>query len=54
MPVAGEYVLRPATVASAGRPRWVIIPLLADAKSRGHAAASMYFGGKPPLALLGR
>jgi hypothetical protein len=32
----------------------VIIPFLAAAKSRGHAAASMCFGGKPPLALLGR
>lgn len=32
----------------------VITPFLADAKSRDHAAASMCFGGKPPLALLGR
>ncbi len=32
----------------------VIIPFLTDAKSRGHAAASIRLGGKPPLALLGR
>jgi hypothetical protein len=34
--------------------RRVIIPFLTDVKSRVHAAASMCFGGKPPLALLGR
>ena len=32
----------------------VITPFLTDVKSRVHAAASMCFGGKPPLALLGR
>ncbi len=32
----------------------VIIPFLADAKSRDYAATSIRFGGKPPLALLGR
>ncbi len=32
----------------------VIIPFLTDAKSRCHAAISTCFGGKPPLALLGR
>jgi len=32
----------------------VIIPFLTDAKSRGYAAASIRFGGKPPFALLGR
>ncbi len=32
----------------------VIIPFLTAAKSRCHAAFSMCFGGKPPLALLGR
>ena len=32
----------------------VIIPFLAVAKSRCHAAFSICFGGKPPLALLGR
>jgi hypothetical protein len=32
----------------------VIIPFLTNIKSRCHAAASILFGGKPPLALLGR
>ncbi len=32
----------------------VIIPFLTDAKNRCHAAISILFGGKPPLALLGR
>jgi hypothetical protein len=32
----------------------VIIPFLAIAKSRGHAATSIRLDGKPPLALLGR
>jgi hypothetical protein len=32
----------------------VISLFLIDAKSRSHAAASIRFGGKPPLALLGR
>jgi hypothetical protein len=32
----------------------VISPFLIDAKSRSHVAASIRFGGKPPLALLGR
>jgi hypothetical protein len=34
--------------------RVVIIPFLTVVKSRGYAAASIRFGGKPPLALLGR
>ena len=32
----------------------VIIPFLTSFKSRSHAAVSICFGGKPPLALLGR
>jgi hypothetical protein len=32
----------------------VIIPFITNFKSRRHAAASILFGGKPPLALLGR
>ncbi|MSR12111.1 MAG: hypothetical protein EXR84_09980 [Gammaproteobacteria bacterium] len=32
----------------------VIIPFLTNFKSRSHAAISICFGGKPPLALLGR
>jgi hypothetical protein len=34
--------------------RRVIIPFITDTKSRGYAAVSIRFGGKPPLALLGR
>ena len=34
--------------------RGVIIPFLVDAKSRCHAAFNILFGGKPPLAVLGR
>ena len=32
----------------------VIIPFLSVAKNRCHAAFNIIFGGKPPLALLGR
>ena len=32
----------------------VIIPFLTNFKSRSHAVVSICFGGKPPLALLGR
>ncbi len=32
----------------------VIIPFITEVKSRSYAAASIRFGGNPPLALLGR
>lgn len=49
-PAVDVYVTAPSDDISAS----VITPFLADTKSRIHAAASMRFGGRPPLALLGR